>query len=57
MLWSSGAGKANFSVDFATGNVTGAFTEQSEASSGAWNDISVDASIGAGTSKFTGTTQ
>jgi hypothetical protein len=52
-----GAGKANFSVDFASGNVTGAFTQQWEASSsGPWNDVSVNASIAAGTSKFSGTT-
>jgi len=57
VLSSWGAGKANFSVDFASGNVTGAFTQQLEASSsGPWNDVSVNASIAAGTSKFSGTT-
>ncbi len=57
VLSSWGAGKANFSVDFASGNVTGAFTQQWEASSsGPWNDVSVNASIAAGTSKFSGTT-
>jgi hypothetical protein len=49
-----GAGKAHFSVDFASGNVTGAFTEAF--SPGPWNDVSVKASIAAGTSKFSGTT-
>ena len=54
VLSSFGAGKANFSVDFASGNVTGAFTQQW--AGGPWNDVSVNASIAAGTSKFSGTT-
>ena len=57
-------GNASFSVDFSSGSITGAFTNMFAYSAGytlpggggAWNDISVSASIAAGTNKFSGAT-
>jgi C-lobe and N-lobe beta barrels of Tf-binding protein B len=55
-------GNAALSVDFASGNITGAFTNMRTATTSGplqfvpWNDVSVTASIAAGTSKFSGTT-
>ena len=55
-------GEANFSADFASGKLTGAFTgiKHSQALGpvlGApWNDVSVSASIAAGSNRFTGST-
>jgi transferrin binding protein len=54
------SGDASFSVDFATAKISGAFTNMSWSDgidgSAPWHDISVSASIAAGTNKFTGTT-
>ena len=50
---------AAFSVDFGSGKITGAFTHSQYFGAGGWlpwNDISVTASIAAGTSKFSGAT-
>lgn len=60
-------GVAALSVNFASGNITGAFTQMqyvnpaNPGSSAApnylpWNDVSVNANIGAGTSQFSGST-
>jgi len=57
-----GGGVANFSVDFASGNLTGALTgiKHSQALGpvlGApWNDVSISASIAAGSNRFSGST-
>lgn len=48
-------GSSAFSVDFASGRVTGAFTNMQQAGS-PWNDVSVSGSIAAGTNRFGGTT-
>jgi hypothetical protein len=58
------AGNAALSVNFGSGNITGAFTNMKANLSSMdftnlssqWNDVSLNASIAAGTSKFTGTT-
>jgi transferrin binding protein len=59
-------GNAALSVDFASGEITGGFTQMTAQGPWAqqagwgtwapWNDVSVSASIAAGTNKFTGTT-
>jgi hypothetical protein len=56
-------GDASFTANFATGSVTGDFTNMIAVSGGSqpgvsvpWNDISINASIAAGTSHFSGTT-
>jgi hypothetical protein len=56
-------GDASFTANFATGSVTGSFTHMIAVAGGSstpfelpWNDISVNASIAAGTSHFSGTT-
>ena len=59
-------GGASFSVDFSTGKITGALSnwqqwgssDQSNPSPSflPWNDVSISANIGAGTSHFSGTT-
>jgi hypothetical protein len=55
-------GQASFTVDFASGNMTGAFTKMRIATTTnpavllPWNDVSVNASIMAGTNKFSGAT-
>jgi hypothetical protein len=48
-------GIATFAADFASGSITGGFTKMHSGST-PWNDVSVNASIAAGTNKFTGTT-
>jgi hypothetical protein len=50
---------AAFSVDFASGRIAGAFTRGSYLGVGRWepwNDVSVSATIAAGSNKFSGTT-
>ncbi len=47
-------GDATFSADFASGRVTGAFTNMRSLTP--WNDVSVNASIASGTNKFSGAT-
>lgn len=52
-------GRADVSVDFASGKLTGALTNMQVRSLGSaqpWNDVSVNASIVGGTNKFTGAT-
>ncbi len=50
-------GNAIFSVDFSSGKMTGAFTNiTTNAAPYSWNDVSVAASIAAGTNKFNGST-
>jgi hypothetical protein len=56
-------GGASFAVDFSTGNISGAFSNwQQSGSSGLtpsflpWNSVSINASIAAGTSHFSGNT-
>lgn len=58
-------GRASFSVDFSSGNISGAFNDWQQSGSSAptstpsflpWNDVSISASIAAGTSHFSGTT-
>jgi len=59
-------GKAALSVDFASGKIAGGFSQMTAQGPWAgrsgfgvvtpWNDVSVSASIAAGTNKFTGTT-
>jgi hypothetical protein len=52
-------GDANLSVDFASGNITGKFnniTSFDGCFTAPWNDVSVNAKIAPGTSKFSGTT-
>jgi len=48
------SGKATFSVNFGSGQVTGSFTNMQYGAQ--WNDVSATASIAAGTNKFNGTT-
>jgi hypothetical protein len=54
-------GGAMFSVNFASGTLTGAFTnmQQPNGSGGflPWNDVSVSASIAGGTNRFSGSTE
>jgi hypothetical protein len=58
------AGNATLSVNFGSGSITGAFTNMKANLnsmdftnlSSQWNDVSLNASIAAGTSKFSGTT-
>jgi hypothetical protein len=59
------SGNAALSVDFASGNIAGSFTQMNATNYQAvgtapyvtpWNDVSVSASIAAGTNKFSGTT-
>ena len=53
------SGDASFSVDFVSGKMSGSFTNMKFDSDGGfqpWYDISVDASIAAGTNKFSGST-
>lgn len=54
-------GDAHLSANFATGAVTGGFTKITaegdyDYGASAWNDVSVNASIAAGTNKFSGST-
>jgi len=56
------SGAANFSVDFGSGRVTGAFTGMQydggaiggSRVGGAWNDVSISAAIATGSSRFSG---
>ncbi len=53
------SGDANLTANFATGAVTGSFTNMSAYNTGTftpWNDVSVNASIAAGTNQFSGST-
>jgi hypothetical protein len=50
------AGEASFSVNFSSGQVTGSFTKMQVAPSQAWNDVSLTATVAAGTNRFNGTT-
>jgi hypothetical protein len=63
ILLSRASGNAALTVDFASGNITGAFTHMEYLQSSPsglnavpWNDVSVNASILAGTNKFSGGT-
>jgi C-lobe and N-lobe beta barrels of Tf-binding protein B len=62
ILQSHLSGDAAISVDFASGNINGGFTNMRYVPSGGngaavpWNDVSVSASIAGGTSRFSGTT-
>jgi len=53
-------GPAAFSADFASGKITGAFTKLRVSPNGGqetlWNDVSVSASIAAGSNRFSGAT-
>jgi hypothetical protein len=57
-------GNASLTVDFASGAITGGFTQMQVYCGGCgttggpvpWNDVSVSASIAAGTNRFSGTT-
>ena len=53
-------GSATLSVDFSSGKISGALTKQTASSGNSsvlpWNDVSLAASIAAGTNKFSGTT-
>ena len=55
-------GTANLAANFSSGQVTGAFTQMREeggapsATPTPWNDVSLNASIAAGTNRFSGTT-
>ncbi len=54
-------GNATFSVNFASGGITGAFTGMQYTPPGSssalpWNDVSVSGAIASGTNSFTGTT-
>ena len=58
-------GGASFSVDFSSGNINGVFNNWQQSTSSdpraipgflPWNDVSISASIAAGTSHFSGTT-
>jgi hypothetical protein len=62
-LVSRASGNAALTADFASGKITGAFTNMQYVESTAsgvsnipWNDVSVNASILAGTNKFSGST-
>jgi hypothetical protein len=57
------AGNASLTVDFASGGITGAFTQMQVLCGCAngqplpqWNDVSINASIAGGTNRFTGAT-
>ena len=53
-------GKAQVSVDFASGKVTGTLSQMQDYSTGLtlapWNDVTLNASLAAGTNRFSGTT-
>jgi len=52
-------GKANLSVNFSSGQVTGSLTQMHQLSSPGtlpWNDVSLSASIAPATNRFSGTT-
>jgi hypothetical protein len=49
-------GSASFSANFGSGQVTGNFTKMQAPGSQAWNDVSLTASISAGTNRFNGST-
>ena len=59
ILLNRASGDAALTADFASGKITGAFTHMqylANSSSVPWNDVSVNASILAGTNKFSGST-
>jgi len=49
-------GSASFSANFGSGQVIGNFTKMQAPGSQAWNDVSLTASIAAGTNRFNGST-
>ena len=48
-------GTAAMSASFANGQITGSMTKMTYGNGGTWNDVSLNASIAAGSNRFSGT--